>query len=131
MGNFSEKIFYIASIGIASPNICRPPFNILDFTWNVFTKDVIFKNLIVWDVGVVNADKNDSGFFTIIDKNLVKDFWNGHFSIFVIKEDFLRVSFNVIKFNHSMCSGVNVQWNVTVCSQPSASIFNGSPANKS
>lgn len=78
---------------------------------------------------IVDTDKNDSGFPTSVDKNLVEDFGHGNFPSLGIEINFSGHSFCVIKFNDSMCASVNVQRQITICCQPPASILNSSPEN--
>lgn len=129
MGHIPKKIVYLAGIRVATSDILRPPFDEMDFARNVVTQHIVIENLVERNVWIVDTDKNDSSFPTSVDKNLVEDFGHGNFPSLGIKINFLGHSFCIIKFNDSMCASVNVQRQITVGCQPSASIFNSSPEN--
>lgn len=129
MRHIPKEIVYLAGIRVATSDILGPPFHEIDFAWNIVTQHIIVENFVEWNVRIVDTDKNDSGFPTSFDKNLVEDFGHGNFSSLGIEINFSGHSFCVIKFNDSMCASVNVQCQITICCQPPASIFNSSPEN--
>lgn len=129
MGHITKEIVYLAGIRVATTDILGPPFDEIDFARNVVTQHIVVENFVEWNVRIVDTDKNDSGFPTSVDKNLVEDFRHGNFPSLGIEINFSGHSFCIIKFNDSMCASVNVQRQITIRCQPSASIFDSSPEN--
>ena len=105
-----HKLINVTSITVAPANIVSLPINIIDLVGNVGANDIILFDFFESQMWVVNANKDNARAVRFVNKHFVVEFRCGNFPVGAvnIKENFLRASEIIVKFDNSISSSVNV-----------------------